>query len=123
MTVSPPLVPSGLPLQPQGNQLPETFSPLFPRLVGESTSSVPLSASILTKSTSLFLLLKALRDLSEDSPSVPERPSGLRRVLASLSRAERTTERRSRWAAINERRSWPCTVGGMVSPELEGSRA
>ena len=31
-------------------------------------------------------------------------------------------ERRSRWAAMNVRRSEPSTVGGIKTPELERSR-
>lgn len=44
------------------------------------------------------------------------------RVLASLSRAERRMERRSRWATMNVSRSSPWTVGGMSVPEFERSR-
>jgi hypothetical protein len=95
-----------------------------------------------SKSCSLFLLLIPLFGLSVICSSALERPpkdmdgsllcesfavSGegvavsLRRVFASLSRAERRIDKRSRCAAINERRSSPCTVGGMSVPALEAS--
>lgn len=43
----------------------------------------------------------------------------MEREEASLSRAERRMDRRSRWADIKERRSSPRTEGGIRVPEFE----
>ena len=45
------------------------------------------------------------------------------RLLASLSRAERRIDKRSRCAVMNVRRSSPLIVGGISVPEFERSRA